>query len=199
MEEKKLLDKLKKFDSDAFEILMQQNEKKIYNYALAYTKNSDDAADVTQETFLRFINNMHRFRGESSISTYLFKIAVNLCKDIVIKNAKNNTVPLLYDDEKPLLIEDITQDVFEKVMESITKDIIYDAISSLSYEHREIFILRDVSGLEYVQISQLLGIETGTVKSRLFRARESLKNILCKNGNFFEKKESKQCKEAQSK
>lgn len=185
-EEKDLIHRVKKGEMAAFEEIVTAYERKIYNLALRYVGNEQDACDMTQEAFLRIYRSIESFKEESSLSTWIYRITANLCIDFIRKSAARSTVPLDGDDENPEMqipATDMQCDPEAVFQNRELRDAIESSLAQLSEEHRQIIILRDVSGLTYQEIVDVLGIEEGTVKSRLARARRRLRDILVCQGN----------------
>ena len=177
-------------DTAAFEALVRKYEKFVCTTVYAVVQNYDDSFDVAQEVFLKLYHSIGSFRGESSFSSWLYRIARNTALDFVRRESARRTVSLNAENEDgDSLLADIpdTSDAAnpEKVvLTNERKQLLYAAIESLSDEHREILLLRDIEGYTYEQIAEMLLLEVGTVKSRLFRAREALRKILAKNNYF---------------
>ncbi len=176
-------------DVSAFEKIVRKYEKYVCAVVFSVLKNREDAFDASQEVFLKLYHSIGTFKGESSFSSWLYRIARNCALDFVRKN-KNKPLSLTVgedeNDAKELDVSD-TSDKNSPEKSLINKErreILYDAIESLSDEHREIIILRDINGYTYSEISDMLSIEEGTVKSRLFRARRALKEILSSKKYF---------------
>ncbi len=187
--ERDLLLLAKAGDQQAFAQLVSAYEGKIYNLSLRYLNNSEDAMDATQEVFLRMFRFLSGFQEDSSFSTWLYRIAVNVCKDMLAKRTKRNeqslTVPGDEEDERPADVVDTRYDPEQILEQAELRQTLLTAIESLPPQQREMIILRDLRGLSYEEISQVLALEEGTVKSRLFRARENLRKKLLQNGNIF--------------
>ena len=180
-------------DEKAFEQLVFSYEKKIYNLAYRTCQNSQDAMDVTQEVFLRVFRAIKGFKGESSFSVWIYRIASNICIDYVRRVAKNKTVSLTIVDESGEMIDmDIAEETntpelhYERV--ELRREI-KKGLEALSVEHRHIIVLRDINGLSYTEIAEILTLEEGTVKSRLSRARAKLAEIMME-GNYLKKQQS---------
>lgn len=167
---------------------MSLYEKRVYNYALRMTKNPDDALDISQEIFIKLYNSIKNFREESAFSTFVFRIMVNSCNDFFKKNKKHQTIPLYYEDENEeeisLSISDETASPEKQFEQTELKELLTNAINMLSDDFREVFILKHMGGQSLEEISDILGLEVGTVKSRLSRAREKIRCTLLKDGNF---------------
>lgn len=177
MEERRLIIGSMERDEEAFEKLILSYEGKIYNMCFYLLKNKEDAMDASQEVCIKIYKSIDKFKGESKFSTWIYRITYNTCIDF-IKKRKNE---LSYDD----VIDTDTHrdDRIEDIIES--KELKYEikrCIMKLSEDFRTIVIFRDIEGLSYQEIAEILNIEVGTVKSRLNRAREALRNELIKSG-----------------
>lgn len=186
MDDKHILARARRGELDAFEELVRQYEKRVYAVALRSSGSPEDAADITQEVFLRAWRSIESFRGDSGFSTWLFRITMNLCVDHARhKHAQPQTQPLVVgeeDAERP--IPDTAPTPEEHLENSELGRELAAALDEVSEEHRRIVLLRDVSGLSYTEIAEVLEISEGTVKSRLSRARIALRTILLRRGNL---------------
>lgn len=187
--EKALVQQAKAGDRNAFAALVSAYESKIYNLALRYLGNREDAMDASQEVFLRVFRFLPGFQEESGFSTWIYRIGVNVCKDMLAKQSKRNEQPIEVEDEEE---ERRTIDIVdcryspEQILENAElRTILSSAIASLPEQQREVVVLRDIQGLSYEEIASVLSLESGTVKSRLSRARENLRKKLLQNGNIF--------------
>lgn len=193
--EKVLLARAKKGEIAAFESLMTAYENRIYSLALRSTGSEQDAADITQEVFLRAWKNLDSFRGDSSLSTWLYRVTSNLCVDFARKKAAEGMPTSIDDEESPAvdLADPSRMAQPEAAAEnSELREELQFALAQLSEEHRRVVLLRDVAGMTYTDIARTLGLEEGTVKSRLARARASLRKILLERGNISLSASSKQ-------
>nr|WP_297280353.1 sigma-70 family RNA polymerase sigma factor [uncultured Butyricicoccus sp.] len=185
--EKVLLARARKGEIAAFESLMTAYENRIYTLALRSTGSEQDAADITQEVFLRAWKSLDTFRGDSSLSTWLYRVTSNLCVDFARKKTSEGFAVSIDDEESPAAsIADPSWAVQpEQAAENqeLREELQY-ALAQLSEEHRRVVLLRDVAGLPYADIARTLGLEDGTVKSRLARARAALRKILIERGNI---------------
>lgn len=192
--EKVLLARARKGEIAAFESLMTAYENRVYTLALRSTGSAHDAADITQEVFLRAWKNLDTFRGDSSLSTWLYRVTANLCVDFARKKASEGIAISIDDTESPAatLPDHSRAAQPEQVAENQElHDELQAALSTLSEEHRRVVLLRDVAGMRYADIANTLGLEEGTVKSRLARARAALRKILLDRGNVSFKTPSK--------
>ena len=190
-----LIEAAKNGDGDAFSELVGRYERFVYNTACrvlsAASQSCDLADDIAQETFLKAWRNLGSFRGDCAFSTWLYRIAVNCAKDGIRSASRRPAVSLTSfesDDEDgeewdvPVTSGDTLPEEVAERRELILA--VRRAVESLPEDQRRVVILRDLHGLSYQEISEKLGLELGTVKSRLNRGRLNLKTIL-ENGNFF--------------
>lgn len=178
-----LVERARRGDVEAFGALVQTHEKKIYNMAYRMLGNPDDAFDAAQEAFTKAFFSLESFKGTSSFSTWLYRIAVNICLDELRRRKRNKVLPLdaplsLSEGEIPRELPSAS-DTPEQILsrKELLRDI-QKSILSLSPEHRLAITLRDMQGLSYEEIANLTGASLGTVKSRIHRARHALKNTI---------------------
>lgn len=187
--EKALVQKAKAGDRDAFAALVSAYEGKIYNLALRYLGNREDAMDASQEVFLRVFRFLPGFQEESGFSTWIYRIGVNVCKDMLSKRAKRGELSLeLPDEEEDYRTTEVADSRYDPeaiVEQADLRESLAEAIGQLPQQQREMIVLRDIQGLSYEEIGQVLSLESGTVKSRLSRARENLRKKLLQSGNIF--------------
>lgn len=182
-----LVDRFKNGDQTAFDEMVQRYWDRIYAMVHQLLRNPQDAEEVTQDAFIRAHRGLVNFRGESSFSTWLYQIATNLARNRYWywwRRKRDHTIsfdqPMGPDNDTPL------SEVFAAEMETpddvtVTQELvdrIAQGMERLSAKHREILILRNVKNLAYEEIASILGISVGTVKSRIARARESLREKL---------------------
>ena len=195
MDDNLLVHQAKNGSLEAFSALMELYQTKVYNLALRMTGSPEDAADLCQETFLNAWKGLPNFQGNSSFSTWIYRLTNNACIDFIRreKSRRGMDVLSLNDDEKDFdeLIPDNAPTPQAKLEEKERREALNRGLRKLSEEHRQVLLLREVSGLSYTEIAALVGVEEGTVKSRIARARLSLRNILREEGNFFELPPSK--------
>ena len=175
-------------DANAFETLVLEYEKNVYNIALRMTGNSEDAADMTQEAFIKAYNSLQSFRGDSKFSVWLYRIVSNVCLDFLRSKNRRPTVSLSVEDDNgedaQLDVADESQSPELLLDRKLTRESVRRGLDSLPPDYRQILLLREIQGLSYDEIAQALGLEVGTVKSRIFRARKRLCNFLIDDGNI---------------
>ncbi len=185
MDEKHILAKARKGDIEAFEQLVTMYERRVYSAALRSSMSPEDAADITQEVFLKAWRSIESFRGDSGFSTWLFRITVNMCVDHARRrHSQPKTERLETADELSKQIIDKCPTPEEHLDNLELGRELAAALDEVSEDHRRIVLLRDVSGLSYTEIADVLKISEGTVKSRLSRARLALRDVLLKRGNI---------------
>lgn len=180
-------------NADAFEPLMAEYQRGVYNLALRMTANPEDAADMTQETFIKAYRSLASFRGESKFSAWIYRIASNVCLDFLRSRSKKPSASLTQsdgEDEAELEIADTRPGPEELLLSSLTRDAVRRGLDRLPPEQKQILLLREISGLSYEEIGQALRLESGTVKSRIFRARRRLCAFLLEDGNIPDKNAS---------
>ena len=190
MTQQELVARAKAGDSDAFGQLLEENQDRVYSLALRMVNNPEDAADLAQDAFLSAWRNLESFQGEAAFSTWLYRLTTNLCIDFLRKEKRKRSAgTVLYlddteDEEASIDLPDYSADPHRQLEQTEVREQITDAMAALSPEHRKILSLREVSGLSYQEIADIVGVEEGTVKSRIARARNSLRKKLLETGNF---------------
>lgn len=175
-------------DTTAMERLILKYQNRIHNVILKMCGNHDDAAELTQETFVKVIESIDKFKGRSSFYTWLFRIGVNLTLNHCQRSAR--TAPRSLDAEEPapdgqtrqLLKEFLTDDrAADPAVLAQSRELCALALQSLlqlEEPQRTVVVLRDIEGMTYAEIADVLNLEIGTVRSRLSRARSHLREIL---------------------
>ena len=175
-------------DANAFETLVLEYEKNVYNIALRMTGNSEDASDMTQEAFIKAFNSLQSFRGDSKFSVWLYRIVSNVCLDFLRSRNRRPTVSLSVEDDDgedtQLDVADESQSPELLLDRKLTRESVRRGLDSLPPDYRQILLLREIQGFSYEEISKALHLEVGTVKSRIFRARKRLCSFLINDGNI---------------
>lgn len=154
-------------------MLVKKHYSRAINIAYSLLSNLADAQDAAQEAFLNIYRKLKDFRMDASFSTWLYRVVVNSCYDLMRKR-KIKQVPL--DD----LLELIP--AAEDKSDYLKKETVQLALEGLPFEYRSAIVLREMQGLSYAEIAKILNISMGTVESRIFRARQMLKTIFLKKG-----------------
>lgn len=181
-------------DADAFEQLLVQHQKSVYNLCLRMAGNSEDALDLSQEAFFRAWRSIGQYQFDAAFSTWLYRLTTNLCIDFLRKRKKTGSLSLTIDDEEAageeFSVPDPAPSPEEQAIDNETRRNLHEAMAQLPADWRAVMQLRVVEELSYEQIADVLGIKVGTVKSRLARAREALRKMVS-GGNFFDGEPSK--------
>jgi RNA polymerase sigma-70 factor (ECF subfamily) len=190
LHESELILKCKNGNVEAFEELVLKYQRQIYTVAYRFMGNHEDASDLAQEAFIKAYKSIDRFRGESSLKTWLYHIVANVCRDELRKRKKGQVLSL----DAPISTEEgeITRQTEDW---TYAPDLIYEskeaqyfiqeAINQLTPEYKEVIILREIQGFSYEEIAQHLGCSLGTIKSRLNRARKAMRDLLIKRRELF--------------
>ncbi len=180
-----LVKKSQEGDYSSFEELVKRHEKKIYNLCYRLTGNREDASDALQETFLQAFRKLSSFKGKSKFSTWLYRVAVNVCFMRRRKEKKMKTVsldaPVLTekaDEIKRELPDDWSKNPLATLENEEIRGILSNAIDSLPEEYRTVLVLRGVNGFSNEEVAKMLEISLPAVKSRLHRARLFLRDTL---------------------
>ncbi len=185
-------------DEDAFSQLVALYEKPIYHLTLRMCKKPEDAEEVTQTAFLNAWRGLPQFHEDASFFTWLYRLATNACIDF-LRHEKRRRLGLpgfsLDEDSHPYW--ELPHHGMSPEEAALQKDLyrtLYAALEALSPEHREILLQREMEGLSYQEIADIAGLEMGTVKSRIARARLSLRQVLLESGNYFDRVPSENTK-----
>lgn len=180
-----LIERAKQHDTQAFEALVERHKDRVFGVALHMLRSESDAAEVTQETFLAAWKALANFRGESEVTTWLHRIAGNfalmrLRKRKVQEKVEEPTAGPLFSDRGTLaeMVADWQPTAEGRVLDAELRRAIEDATDALPEAHRRVFLLRDVDGLSYEQISEITGESLSAIKSRLHRARLALRSAI---------------------
>lgn len=172
-------------DAEAFGQLVEKYSSFVYRTVFFDIRRHEDAEDISQEVFIKAYRALASFRCDSEFSTWLYRICKNTVYDYTRKNSRAKTIPLSdmssddYEREFDVPDTDGKFDPEKTYISKETASVVQDAISSLPEQHRDIIVMRDIEGLSYSEISDILSLEEGTVKSRLSRARAALRKKLC--------------------
>lgn len=185
-EEKTVIQAVLTGQTDRFEALVLAHQKGIYNLCLRMLGNEQDALDASQEAFFRAYRSLASFRGDSRFSVWLCRLASNICLDMLRKRPSAPDISLTGEDDETLPVPDARFSPQTELEKKELRRAVNSALSRLPPEFRQAVVLRDINGLSYEEIARVTGLEPGTVKSRIFRARKKLAAILMRDGNFSE-------------
>ncbi|MCX5877895.1 MAG: sigma-70 family RNA polymerase sigma factor [Deltaproteobacteria bacterium] len=173
-------------DKRAFDQLVIRHKDRIFNLCYRFIGDYEEANDSAQEAFVKAYGSLKTFRLESAFSTWLYRIAVNTCKNklgsssyrakrktVSLDNPGNNEVGAL-----PMEIQNGTPSPLARMEEKERRRLVQTALDALPAEFKMVVALRDIEGLSYEEIAQVTGLNLGTVKSRIARARTDLRNKL---------------------
>jgi RNA polymerase sigma-70 factor (ECF subfamily) len=177
-DETELIQRAKNGDPRAFGVLVERYQRRVTGVAFAVVHNQEDALELAQETFIRAYENIAGFESRSSFSTWLYRIAANLAIDFRRREGRHTV--LRGDDAENELsrIPSNRGDSFNEASRRELSARIREALKELTPEHRAVILLREVEGLSYDEISEVLQCPRGTVMSRLHYARNRLRGIL---------------------
>ena len=192
MDDQRIVQEILAGNTEKFSELVHRFEKNIYSLSMRYSRNSEDAMDLTQEIFIKVYKNLNTFQEKGRLSTWIYRIATNACLDFVRKKQKYRVVSLTEEDydgnESTMELPDSSMEPEELYLRQEQTSAVSAALETLSPEYKQMIILRDIQGLSYEEIGNVLQMESGTVKSRIFRARDALRKVLLtENGNLFTK------------
>lgn len=190
-EDQALVENIKAGDYQAFESLVSRYEGKVYRLAIRMLRNPQDAEDALQETFLQVYKGLKTFEGRSNFSTWLFRLATNVC---LMKIRHRGTEPAgmlpledylpQHEDGEHPVIQEWPEKPEEILLNKESREKMMEALERLPPEYRAVFILRDIEGFSNSEAGETLGISVAAVKSRLHRARLGLRGMLAE---YFEK------------
>ncbi|MCB9030315.1 MAG: sigma-70 family RNA polymerase sigma factor [Deltaproteobacteria bacterium] len=182
--EKTLVARATNGDRDAFRILVEKYQSRIYSMVYGIVRSKEDAEDLVQESFVKAYFSLKKFRGDSSFYTWLYRIAYNMTIDFKRKMGRRDGVISDVEDDVALAIQSSgleqgsSQNPLDVVQRKQTAAMINQALSTLSEEHRVAVTLREIDGLSYSEIADVLGVSKGTVMSRIHYAKKGLQKAL---------------------
>lgn len=187
LEDAELVERIKTGDTQLYGELIIKYQDRIFNTCLRICGNFEDARDVTQDAFLKAFEKIHSFRNESTFPTWLYRIAVNLAitnkrnlrRRQTVSLDQNHSTHLTQADTLTRRVDQTKSDnPAESIVQTELQQSVIIALQNLDDEYRSVIVLRDIEGFSYDDISKILGIPQGTVKSRLFRARMILREAV---------------------
>lgn len=180
MEEVQLIARARQGDQDAFARLLEAHQSRVYHQALRMVGHAEDARDVTQEVFWKAWQGLPRFHGDSSFSTWLYRLTSHAAIDLLRREKRHRGSNSLDDSQLSLVstLADPAPGPQQQVEQQELLDGVARGLAQLSEEHRQVLVLREINGLSYEEIGQVLQLSPGTVKSRIARARAALAKLL---------------------
>lgn len=173
--DQELIDAVRQGHQQAFTLLIERHQRMVARTVMGMIGNGDDADDIGQEVFIRFYKSLDDFRGDSKVSTYLTRIAINLSLNEIKRQKRKGQLFRRNDEEgNPLEIKDVSNDA-ERIDMSETVNM---ALNQLDAKHRQVVVLRLVDGYSVKETADILRVPEGTILSRLARAQKKLKEIL---------------------
>ncbi len=172
---KKLAKRIVDGDSAAFSQLLDQYEERLYRLSYRFTNNSTDAEDLTQEIFLSIYRSLPKFRGDSSLSTWIYRVAMNHCLEF-LRRRKPESVP--YNEELAEMAADVGNNPEEYARRRELSERLETAMRALTPQHRDVVELHELHGFTYQEVANILHVPVGTVKSRLFNAFRRLRDLM---------------------
>ncbi len=183
-DDRALIQRARAGDQQAFRELVRRYQQKVYGISFGMLHNSDDAMDVAQETFIKVHRYLDNFKGTSSFYTWLYRITVNLCIDHMRKHKKAQVLDfdeaIGHDEDTPneIVPSTLGMNPARNLDQAEMREMIDKALETLSPAHRAVILMREVEGLSYKEIAEVLEISIGTVMSRLFHARRRMQAAL---------------------
>jgi len=166
----------------AFSELVQRHQMRVYHTVFGMVGNRDDADDLAQLVFIKAFRSLHRFKGQSQFSTWLYRISINCCLDWIKSQKRKSGVKMDDDwwdrqaDSEALFVGAVETD--RRVEQVEIREVLGRVMNQMAPVFRSVLVLREINGLSYDEIAKVEGCSVGTVKSRLFRARAQLRSLL---------------------
>ena len=181
--ESALVEDLRAGDQDAYEMLIERYEQPVFSIVSRVMDDPEDAADVTQEVFLKVFRNIDAFRGDSTLKTWIYRIAVNEAHNQLRWFGRHRRQEVALESEAGHkgvgdLVADRGPSPYDMARDHETQRLLESALKRISVHYRAALVLREVEGLRYEEVAEILEISLGTVKSRILRGREALRKVL---------------------
>ncbi|SDJ00150.1 MULTISPECIES: RNA polymerase sigma factor RpoE [Ferrimonas] len=176
--DQQLVERVQQGDKQAFNLLVMKYQHKVANLISRYVKNQGDVADVAQEAFIKAYRALPNFRGESAFYTWLYRIAVNTAKNYLVSQGRRppasdvDAEEAEFYDGADALREDASPE--RQLLSEEIKKVVFNTIETLPEELRVAITLRELEGMSYEEIATVMECPVGTVRSRIFRAREAI-------------------------
>jgi RNA polymerase sigma-70 factor (ECF subfamily) len=169
-------------DTGAFSALVIRHQPRALALATSLVRDENDASEIVQEAFLRAYRNLHRFAGDSSFFTWLYRIVSNLCIDFLRRPQRRDGEcidPLLADECGELMVNlESSQSPFDELVNKELQQNIARCLRRLPPYHRGVIEMRELRGMSYEEMARAMGVSKGTIMSRLFHARQKLQRSL---------------------
>ena len=184
--EEQLIAAAKDGDQEAFEALVRLYEKRVFALTRRLCANPEDAQEAAQEAFLAVWQGLPFFRGDSSFSTWLYRLTSNACMDLLRREQRHQNAagPSLDDEEADLSVPAAVGNPHAEAERTELKEAIEAGLRAMAPEFRAVLLLREIQQRSYDEIADILDLDLGTVKSRINRGRKQLRKFLVENGNF---------------
>ncbi len=192
-----LVKRVRSGDQRAFRLLVERYQRKVYSVALGMVRDREEANDIAQEAFVKVYKYLDHFKGDSSFYTWLYRITVNICIDVLRKRRGMKGVAVEYDETNQVGTSEANLGALgtrlgtnpqKSALRKELAEKIQEALEQVPEKHRAILLLREVEGMSYEELARTLEIPKGTVMSRLFHARIKVQKIL---SEYLELDESK--------
>ncbi|OJT16968.1 RNA polymerase subunit sigma-24 [Archangium sp. Cb G35] len=182
-----LVKRVRDGDQRAFKLLVERYQRKVYAVALGMLKDKEEAMDVSQEAFVKVYKYLDHFKGDSSFYTWLYRITVNICIDVMRRKGASGGETEEFDES---VVNDLSEarigalgsrlgtNPQKSALRRELAEKIQEALAAVPEKHRAILLLREIEGMSYEDLSRTLDIPKGTVMSRLFHARTKVQKIL---------------------
>jgi RNA polymerase sigma-70 factor (ECF subfamily) len=186
VDDRELVDAAKAGDREAFRTLFERHHRRAYSLALGVVRNADDALDVVQDAFIKAHRHLDKFEGQSSFYTWLYRIVMNLAIDHIRKHRRARAVDFTDQvtegdaqvGEDSLLPRILGGNPGRALLDQEIRGRIEQALGELSDNHRAVLVMREMEGLSYEEMAQVMGCSKGTIMSRLFHARKNMQRRL---------------------
>ena len=165
-------------DVDAFEEIYERYEAMVFNLAWRLCGDPTEAQDLAQEAFLRVYRHLERFQGRSSLKTWIYRVALNTCRSSLGRK-KWRSVPLAEEEgAEGLVLVDTRRTPEERAVATSAGEQVLESLALIPRKFREAVVLRDLEGLTYTEMADVLGVRIGTVRSRIARGRKRLRDLM---------------------
>lgn len=181
-----LVKRIRSGDQRAFKLLVERYQRKIYSVALGMVRDKEEAMDVSQEAFVKVYKYLDHFKGDASFYTWLYRITVNVCIDVIRKRGGRSEM-LEFDESIQMDTNEANLGALgtrlgtnpqKSALRKELAEKIQEALAQVPEKHRAILLLREIEGMSYEDLARTLEIPKGTVMSRLFHARAKVQKIL---------------------